>query len=387
MEDIPNDLKTKSAMVHQHRRQAPPKPADVPQFFDYITEGPEHLIAGFEPNDLWRQPPGTPASIEFGFSADQQSVNVYPLPTTYPASSSLTISGGGPLGAALSPASDTPYSSSSSPTISAPLNIGVYNTSQQDSPNLYSASGVPASPLHGYDYYSSVGFGLGTPESLVVPSPVVTEINLTDRELAPYDNEFAPGADEASMVGSSSGRSRRMSRNKRVRTGAEQDVSSAWSAPPSTPRSLMAAGPVPASRNAATAAAASKSKSKLRSASRSSKNVANKPDETCEERRTRNAHNIVEKQYRNRLNARFEALLNVLPPSLRSPGTGDGETEVRLSKGDVLDMSTTYIRTLENQCSRLEREREELTSNIDRLTTILTNDGRPKRDGFPGEGS
>lgn len=364
-------------MVHQQSRPPLSVPDDDPQFFDYSAEEPEHLTSGFEPDDLWRQPTEGSSSFDFGYSADQQSVNVYPLPTSYPGSSSLGVRSG-PLGAGLSPVSDTPYSSGSSPMISAPLSIGLY-TSQQDSPTLYSASGVPIGALQGYDYYSSFGFGLGTPESLVVPSPVVTETNLTDPEHEAYETEFSPGVEEASIAGSSGN----ISRNKRVRTAAEQDVSSAWSALPPTPRSLMAAGPVPASCDAAT----SKSNTRLRSASRTSKNVANKPDETSEERRTRNAHNIVEKQYRNRLNARFEGLLNVLPPSLRSSSSGNGESEVRLSKGDVLDMSTTYIRTLENQCSQLEKEREELSSNIDRLHSMLTNDGRSIRDGFSGEGS
>ncbi|KAK0621296.1 hypothetical protein B0T17DRAFT_533552 [Bombardia bombarda] len=109
--------------------------------------------------------------------------------------------------------------------------------------------------------------------------------------------------------------------------------------------------------------------------------------ETADERRARSSHNLVEKQYRNRLNAQFEGLLNALPESVRSPATavgggGDsdgggfrqgGQTsdmlagEKRISKGDILDMSRRYIQTLETEREALEREREELLENMERL--------------------
>ncbi|KAK0623457.1 hypothetical protein B0T14DRAFT_179202 [Immersiella caudata] len=135
----------------------------------------------------------------------------------------------------------------------------------------------------------------------------------------------------------------------------------------------------------ASSSSSGKGKSKLRSASRSSKNINHKPDETAEERRNRNAHNIVEKQYRSRLNARFEGLLGALPKSLRSPGTGEGDEEVRLTKGDVLDMSMTYIRTLESQRSDLEKEHEELSTSIACLHAMLANESRPDLDGFSSD--
>ncbi|KAK4190337.1 allergen Fus c 3 [Podospora australis] len=120
-------------------------------------------------------------------------------------------------------------------------------------------------------------------------------------------------------------------------------------------------------------AGVSGSKSKLRSASRTSKNVQVRTDETTKERKTRNSHNLVEKQYRNRLNAQFEALMNTLPESMRSPtGTsmsgGDSEGldagEKRLSKAQVLDMSTRYIRSLEGDRDRLQDENGELRENM-----------------------
>jgi hypothetical protein len=144
---------------------------------------------------------------------------------------------------------------------------------------------------------------------------------------------------------------------------------------------------MPDSTPEASSSASGKGKNKLRCASRSSKNINHKPDETAEERRSRNAHNVVEKQYRSRLNARFEGLLSALPNSLRSSGAGEDNGEVRLTKGDVLDMSMTYIRTLEGQRSELEKEHEELNAGIARLHILLTNKSRPDVDGFGSDGT
>ncbi|KAK1779179.1 hypothetical protein QBC45DRAFT_140212 [Copromyces sp. CBS 386.78] len=143
------------------------------------------------------------------------------------------------------------------------------------------------------------------------------------------------------------------------------------------------------------ATTASRNKGKLRSASRAPKNIQPRPQETPEERKSRNSHNLVEKQYRNRLNAQFESLLAVLPDSLRSSmtmmgggcggdsdgvnGNGAGSVipgqhpsldfsiERRLSKAEVLDMSRRYILTLEKEREMLEREKEQLLHSIDQL--------------------
>ncbi|CCC12059.1 unnamed protein product [Sordaria macrospora k-hell] len=139
---------------------------------------------------------------------------------------------------------------------------------------------------------------------------------------------------------------------------------------------------------------ASRNKGKLRSASRAPKNIQPRPEETPEERKSRNSHNLVEKQYRNRLNAQFESLLAVLPDSLRSSmtmmggagGDSDGvngnrggsvipgqhpsldfSIERRLSKAEVLDMSRRYILTLEKERDTLEKEKEQLLHSIDQL--------------------
>ncbi|KAL0472121.1 hypothetical protein QR685DRAFT_226636 [Neurospora intermedia] len=94
-------------------------------------------------------------------------------------------------------------------------------------------------------------------------------------------------------------------------------------------------------------------------------------------------HNKVEQKYRNRLNARFEALLDVLPPSVALPGEQGFESETteqmqplgrrtdvveldipdkerRVSKSEVLDRARMYIQTLENEHKRLAAERKQL---------------------------
>ncbi|KAK1691180.1 hypothetical protein BDP55DRAFT_690156 [Colletotrichum godetiae] len=118
---------------------------------------------------------------------------------------------------------------------------------------------------------------------------------------------------------------------------------------------------------------------RLRSASRTSKNALQKPTESLEERRTRASHNLVEKQYRNRLNAQFEGLLNALPEQVRGPaGAGDGDEsdpqaaaaaneERRVSKAEVLDMARRHIQNLERERETLHRERGELLRNLETM--------------------
>ncbi|KAK0673943.1 hypothetical protein QBC41DRAFT_310976 [Cercophora samala] len=139
-------------------------------------------------------------------------------------------------------------------------------------------------------------------------------------------------------------------------------------------------------------------KTKLRSASRTSKNMQTRNEETPQERKSRNSHNLVEKQYRNRLNMQFEILMNTLPESMRSPtttasgadsdvgqggqgGVGMDLGERRLSKAQVLDMSTRYIRALERDREKLEREREELLLGMAKMREAYE-----KKDGS-GSGS
>lgn len=149
---------------------------------------------------------------------------------------------------------------------------------------------------------------------------------------------------------------------------------------------------------ASTTSTTSSRQSKLRSASRTSKNSRDKPNDTPEERRTRASHNLVEKQYRNRLNAQFESLLNALPEQARFGGNGnsngngsgngngngngngdenesDGATEAdrRVSKGEVLEMARKHIQALEQERNQLERENLELQGNLRRLKGSASN--------------
>ncbi|KAL1863960.1 hypothetical protein VTK73DRAFT_6280 [Phialemonium thermophilum] len=95
-------------------------------------------------------------------------------------------------------------------------------------------------------------------------------------------------------------------------------------------------------------------------------------DLTPEERRARHSHNMVEKQYRNRLNQQFESLLAVLPAeSQGSRGGGEGD-ERRLSKAEVLDMARQRITTLEEERRTLQLEREELLENVGLMGKIMS---------------
>lgn len=131
---------------------------------------------------------------------------------------------------------------------------------------------------------------------------------------------------------------------------------------------------------ASTASTSSSRQPKLRSASRTSKNSHSKPHDTPEDRRTRASHNLVEKQYRNRLNAQFESLLNSLPEQIRAGNTGNGDDDEsdgnRVSKGEVLEMARRHIQTLEQERIELERKNLELLGSIRRLKES-TSEGTP----------
>ncbi|RYP17821.1 hypothetical protein DL765_004305 [Monosporascus sp. GIB2] len=122
------------------------------------------------------------------------------------------------------------------------------------------------------------------------------------------------------------------------------------------------------------------SKTRLRSASRASKNANHNPPATAEERRSRECHNQVEKQYRNRLNAQFESLLDALPENMRrGEGGGDGGhlfegfrlPERKVSRAEVLDMARRHIKLLEEECALLEGERDELRDNMEKLQWLF----------------
>lgn len=123
-------------------------------------------------------------------------------------------------------------------------------------------------------------------------------------------------------------------------------------------------------------------KRELRSASRTSKNTQERVTETTQEHKSRNSHNMVEKQYRNRLNSQFEGLLHSLPGTARSGksaaeledgvahsevGEGGTASEKRVSKAEVLDMARRHIKSLEEETACLRNERDDLRQSLDRL--------------------
>ncbi|KAI4870872.1 hypothetical protein F4820DRAFT_402198 [Hypoxylon rubiginosum] len=139
-------------------------------------------------------------------------------------------------------------------------------------------------------------------------------------------------------------------------------------------------------------------RSRLRSASRTSKNTHHNPPASVEEQKNRETHNQVEKQYRNRLNAHFESLLDALPETMQA-GEGEGEdegagaldlTDRRVSKAEVLDMARRHIQALERECAALEGERDELRNNMTRLRWLFGRcegaDGFGERLDFPDTG-
>ncbi|KAH8654893.1 hypothetical protein BGZ61DRAFT_467148 [Ilyonectria robusta] len=180
--------------------------------------------------------------------------------------------------------------------------------------------------------------------------------------------------------------SRRQKRNNRKTS--ETSLAGSASTGSSAPSVSDAASPSSTSQNsrasigskstsmASTASMASSRQAKLRSASRTSKNSHSRSNDTPKERRTRLSHNLVEKQYRNRLNTQFESLLSALPEQLRAGNNENGDSDESegndadccVSKGEVLDMARKHIQLLEQERAELERQNLELHGNLQRLT-------------------
>lgn len=95
-----------------------------------------------------------------------------------------------------------------------------------------------------------------------------------------------------------------------------------------------------------------------------------KPGESLQEQRARASHNLVEKEYRNRLHGYFERLLNVLPgegirlegeeEASAGQGTANQGQHKRLSKAEVLEKARLHIQYLEDERAKLKREIAEL---------------------------
>ncbi|PMD65364.1 uncharacterized protein K444DRAFT_178416 [Hyaloscypha bicolor E] len=72
-------------------------------------------------------------------------------------------------------------------------------------------------------------------------------------------------------------------------------------------------------------------------------------------------HNAIEKQYRNRLNDKFEALLSVLPAQ---EAESEGGSLATVSKGDVLILAKDYIESLEKSRDELREDRRSLEDDV-----------------------
>ncbi|OIW34013.1 hypothetical protein CONLIGDRAFT_205155 [Coniochaeta ligniaria NRRL 30616] len=195
-------------------------------------------------------------------------------------------------------------------------------------------------------------------------------------------------------------------------TYSSASTTAASSAPTTTPLSASTSGTTPLSASttstslptsktpkrspSSTTTASPGPKPTLRSASRAPKNsTAHKrggSSESASSRRSRASHNSVERQYRDRLNAHFESLLDALPaPSAAddqdAPGAAGERRRRRVSKGEVLDMGRRRIRDLEERRASLRGERDGLRGELERLGEVCKEeDGKGKgvEDGADG---
>jgi hypothetical protein len=91
---------------------------------------------------------------------------------------------------------------------------------------------------------------------------------------------------------------------------------------------------------------------------------------------TRVTHNMIEKQYRTRLNIQFTNLLEAIPQEVIGTQFDDcddaGGRKGKVSKGDVLALAKRYIQTLEQDKQSLERENKEYKQSISHLRAALS---------------
>ena len=87
-------------------------------------------------------------------------------------------------------------------------------------------------------------------------------------------------------------------------------------------------------------------------------------------------HNMIEKQYRTRLNIQFTTLLEAIPQGVIGTQFDDyddaGGRKGKVSKGDVLALAKRYIQTLEQDKQSLERENKEYKQSISLLRAALS---------------
>ncbi|KAF5000398.1 hypothetical protein FGRMN_1728 [Fusarium graminum] len=257
--------------------------------------------------------------------------------------------------------------------------------------NLVSPSNIHPNSVH-FDagapsqWHDSLGHDASTPKAHT-PAHQIASNPWAEIDEPPYDNTSTSRARKTP-------RPRRVKKESRKFSDASQggrssstggtaqsvsDAASPSSASQNSRTSLTSKSVSMASTASASATSTSSRQSKLRSASRTSKNSRDKPNDTPEDRRTRASHNLVEKQYRNRLNAQFESLLSALPEQIRHGDSGSGngnednesdqanDPDRRVSKGEVLEMARKHIEALERERNQLELENLELQGNIQRL--------------------
>jgi len=112
----------------------------------------------------------------------------------------------------------------------------------------------------------------------------------------------------------------------------------------------------------------------------SSSSTVQPPTEKAIDGRTQ--HNMIERQYRSRLNGQFETLLQILPSSMRelTARNPNGLIDTRslgknVSKAEVLVMAIQYIQELENKGKQLGEDNERLTAHTQRLESNWVNAG------------
>lgn len=95
---------------------------------------------------------------------------------------------------------------------------------------------------------------------------------------------------------------------------------------------------------------------------------------------SRASHNMVERNYRTRLNNQFSHLLEVLPADMVAVEIGagsmsSGDQEKKVSKGEILLLARRYILNLEEAKRILEAEKVEMEKDIRRLRAALIKKG------------
>ncbi|TVY62561.1 Allergen Fus c 3 [Fusarium oxysporum f. sp. cubense] len=277
----------------------------------------------------------------------------------------------------------------------APIDAGFAYGSELVSPSSIQSCGHYDSGFPGHRN-GTLSHGACTPK-VSIPTRHVTNNPWAELDEAPQDNNPAPASQPKRTP-----RTRRKNKEAHNATEAFQGGSSSAGAGAGALSLSDVASPSSNSRNsraninsestsmASTASSTWGRQRKLRSASRTSKNNRDKPNDGPEERRARASHNRIEKHYRNRLNAQFESLLNALPAKARYncnvngddiESDGTNNPDPRVSKGEVLEMARKRIQALERENNELQRGNFELQGSLRRLNASASNGTVSSSDG------